>query len=87
LNSEKIWKIWKKSMLNNEMIWKVWKKSWIVKSTGTKNNLKQYGKRSRGGEIREKSTWKKIGKKSRDVRSRHSRSSMRNGQILWILLK
>jgi hypothetical protein len=26
LNSEKIWKIWKKSKLNIEMIWKIWKK-------------------------------------------------------------
>ena len=26
LNSEKIWKIWKKSQLNSEMIWKIWKK-------------------------------------------------------------
>jgi hypothetical protein len=29
LNSEKIWKIWKKSKLNSEMIWKIQKK--IVK--------------------------------------------------------
>jgi hypothetical protein len=27
LNSEKIWKIWKKSRLNSEKIWKIWKKS------------------------------------------------------------
>jgi hypothetical protein len=27
LNSEKIWKIWKKSRLNCEMIWKIQKKS------------------------------------------------------------
>jgi hypothetical protein len=26
-NSEKIWKIWKKSQLNSEKIWKIWKKS------------------------------------------------------------
>jgi hypothetical protein len=26
LNSEKIWKIWKKSKLNGEMIWKKWRK-------------------------------------------------------------
>jgi hypothetical protein len=26
LDSEKIWKIWKKSQLNSEMIWKIWKK-------------------------------------------------------------
>jgi hypothetical protein len=26
LNSEKIWKIRKKSRLNSEMIWKIWKK-------------------------------------------------------------
>ena len=26
LNSEIIWKIWKKSMLNSEKIWKLWKK-------------------------------------------------------------
>jgi hypothetical protein len=26
LNSEKIWKIWKKSQLNSEMIWKIWRK-------------------------------------------------------------
>jgi hypothetical protein len=26
LNSEKIWKTWKKSKLNIEMIWKIWKK-------------------------------------------------------------
>jgi len=26
-NSEKIWKIWKKSKLNSEMIGKIWKKS------------------------------------------------------------
>jgi hypothetical protein len=54
LNSEKIWKIWKKSMLNNEMIWKIWKKSWIVETVREKIQ--------RGWEIREKSTWKKSGK-------------------------
>ena len=27
LNSEKIWKIWKKGKLNSEMIWKIWKKT------------------------------------------------------------
>jgi hypothetical protein len=27
LNSEKIWKIWKKGKLNSEMIWKIWNKS------------------------------------------------------------
>jgi hypothetical protein len=27
LNSEKIWKIWKKGKLNSEKIWKIWKKS------------------------------------------------------------
>jgi len=27
LNSEKIWKIQKKSKLNSEKIWKLWKKS------------------------------------------------------------
>ena len=27
LNSEKIWKIWKKSKLNSEKIWKIQKKS------------------------------------------------------------
>jgi hypothetical protein len=27
LNSEKIWKIWKKSQLNSEIIWKIWKKN------------------------------------------------------------
>ena len=26
LNSEMIWKIWKKSKLNSEKIWKLWKK-------------------------------------------------------------
>jgi hypothetical protein len=26
LNSEKIWKLWKKSKLNSEMIWKLWRK-------------------------------------------------------------
>jgi hypothetical protein len=26
LNSEKIWKLWKKSKLNSEKIWKIWKK-------------------------------------------------------------
>ena len=26
LNSEKIWKIWKRSKLNSEKIWKIWKK-------------------------------------------------------------
>jgi hypothetical protein len=31
MNSEKIWKIRKKSKLKSEMIWKIWKKSWIVK--------------------------------------------------------
>ena len=31
-NSEKIWKIWKKSKLNSEKIWKIWKK--IVKRYG-----------------------------------------------------
>jgi hypothetical protein len=25
LNSETIWKIWKKGKLNSEMIWKIWK--------------------------------------------------------------
>jgi hypothetical protein len=32
LNSEKIWKIWKKSKLNSETISKIWKK--IVKGYG-----------------------------------------------------
>jgi hypothetical protein len=27
LNSEKIWKVWKKNQLNSEKIWKIWKKS------------------------------------------------------------
>jgi hypothetical protein len=27
LNSEKIWKIWKKSKLKCEMVWKIWRKS------------------------------------------------------------
>ena len=27
LNSEKIWKIWRKGKLNIEKIWKLWKKS------------------------------------------------------------
>ena len=27
MNSEKIWKIWKKGKLNCEIIWKIWKKS------------------------------------------------------------
>ena len=27
LNSEKIWKIWKKSMLNSKKTWKLWKNS------------------------------------------------------------
>jgi hypothetical protein len=32
LNSEKIWKMQKKSKLNSEKIWKIWKKiNWIVK--------------------------------------------------------
>ena len=26
LNSEMIWKIWKKNKLNSEMIWIIWKK-------------------------------------------------------------
>ena len=26
LNSEKVWKIWKKSKLNSEKMWKIWKK-------------------------------------------------------------
>jgi hypothetical protein len=26
LNSEKIWKIWKKGKLNSDMIWTIWKK-------------------------------------------------------------
>ena len=26
LNSEKIWKIWKKGKLKSEKIWKIWKK-------------------------------------------------------------
>ena len=34
LNSEKIWKIWKKRKLNSEMIGKIWKKS----------KLKRFGK-------------------------------------------
>jgi hypothetical protein len=29
LNSEKIWKIWKKPKLNSEKIWKIWKKSLV----------------------------------------------------------
>jgi hypothetical protein len=33
-NSEKIWKIWKKSQLNREKIWKIQKK--IVKRYGRK---------------------------------------------------
>ena len=32
LNSEKIWKLWKKSKLNSEKIWKIQKK--IVKRQG-----------------------------------------------------
>jgi hypothetical protein len=36
LNSEKIWKIWKKSKLKCEMIWKIWKKS--------RMNSEKYGK-------------------------------------------
>jgi hypothetical protein len=27
LNSDTIWKVWKKSRLNSEMIWKIWKKT------------------------------------------------------------
>ena len=27
MNSEMIWKIWKKSKLKSEKIWKIWKKS------------------------------------------------------------
>jgi hypothetical protein len=27
LNSDKIWKVWKKSKFNSEKIWKIWKKS------------------------------------------------------------
>jgi hypothetical protein len=30
LKSEKIWKIWKKGKLNSEMIWKIWKISVLV---------------------------------------------------------
>jgi hypothetical protein len=30
LNSEKIWKIWKKGKLNSELIWKIWKISVLV---------------------------------------------------------
>ena len=26
LNSDKIWKVWKKNKLNSERIWKIWKK-------------------------------------------------------------
>ena len=33
-NSEKIWKLWKKSKLNSEKIWKIHKK--IVKRQGKK---------------------------------------------------
>jgi hypothetical protein len=36
LNSEKIWKIWKKDELNSEMIWKILKKN--------KLNSEKYGK-------------------------------------------
>ena len=36
LNWEKIWKIWKKGKLNSEKIWKIWKK--IVK------RYKKYGR-------------------------------------------
>jgi hypothetical protein len=40
LNSEKIWKIWKKSQLNREMIWKIWRKVTLVV-------MKRYGKYGR----------------------------------------
>ena len=39
LNSEKIWKIWKKGKLNSEMIWKIWNKSNLI--------VKRYGKHGR----------------------------------------
>jgi hypothetical protein len=37
LNSEKIWKLWKKSKLNSEKIWRIQKKS--------KLNSEKYGKK------------------------------------------
>jgi hypothetical protein len=63
LNSEKIWKLWKKSRLNSEMIWKIqkksklnsekiwklWKRSWIVK---------WYGKIWKKGKLNGKMIWK-----------------------------
>ena len=33
MNSEKIWKIWKKGEMNSEMIWKIWKISVLVINT------------------------------------------------------
>ena len=50
LNSEKIWKLWKKSKLNNEKIWKIWKKGklkyemiWKIWNKASRI-VKRYGK-------------------------------------------
>ena len=47
MNSEKIWKIWKKAKLNSEKIWKIWKKGklkcemiWKIWKKGKSNSEK-----------------------------------------------
>jgi hypothetical protein len=37
LNSEKIWKIWKKIKLNSEKILKIWKKSKLKRGKDSQN--------------------------------------------------
>ena len=39
LNSEMIWKIWKKSKLKSEKIWKIWKISVLVIITPKETSL------------------------------------------------
>jgi hypothetical protein len=39
LNSEKIWKIWKKRELNSEKIWKIWRKSKLI--SGKMENMEE----------------------------------------------
>jgi hypothetical protein len=47
LNSEKIWKTWKKRKLSSDKIWKVWKKNKLNRekiSKIQKKIVKRYGK-------------------------------------------
>jgi hypothetical protein len=52
VNSEKIWKIQKKSKLNNEKIWTLWKKS--------KSNSEKVGKIWKKSKLNSKNTQKNI---------------------------